>query len=135
MRNTHQGSTHQQDPEAMNTPIRYKGYEVAPSAQRLPNGLYAANLTIGTLATPQTPSQPVTASGTLPDTPSAPTASDAAPPPNTANTASTADSPRSTTRGALVSFDALDYFFDERHALAYACRWARMWIDEQRRCA
>ncbi|WP_408585674.1 hypothetical protein [Paraburkholderia bannensis] len=35
----------------------------------------------------------------------------------------------------IVSFDALDYFFDERHALAYACRWARMWIDEQRRCA
>jgi hypothetical protein len=72
---------------AMNTPLRYKGYVVAPSAPQLPNGMFAANLTIGT--------QP----------------------------------------GAQHSFDALDYFFDERHALAYACRWARMWIDEQRRCA
>jgi hypothetical protein len=71
----------------MNTPLHYKGYVVAPSAPQLPNGLFAANLTIGT--------QP----------------------------------------GAQHSFDALDYFFDERHALAYACRWARMWIDEQRRCA
>lgn len=112
MRNTHPGRTYQQDPEAMNAPIRYKGYEVAPSAQRLPNGLYAANLTIGTLAT-QAPSQAATAS-------SAPTGS---------------SPPSETLRSALVSFDALDYFFDERHALAYACRWARMWIDEQRRCA
>ncbi|WP_322107112.1 transcriptional regulator [Paraburkholderia sp. J41] len=80
----------------MNAPLRYKGYEVAPSAQQLPNGLYAANLTIGA----------------LPD--------------------QRAGNER---RGAQHSFDALDYFFDERHALAYACRWARMWIDEQRRCA
>ncbi|MFX1764341.1 transcriptional regulator [Paraburkholderia sp. A1RI-2L] len=94
----------------MNAPIRYKGYEVAPSAQRLPNGLYAANLTIGPLAATQTPSHTATASGTE-------------------------ASPSETLRSALVSFDALDYFFDERHALAYACRWARMWIDEQRRCA
>ncbi len=72
----------------MNTPLRYKGYVVAPSAQQLPNGLFAANLTIGT-------QQP----------------------------------------GAQHSFDELDYFFEERHALAYACRWARMWIDQQRRCA
>jgi len=71
----------------MNTPLHYKGYVVAPSAQQLPNGLFAANLTIGTQ------------------------------------------------RGAQHSFDALDYFFEERHALAYACRWARMWIDQQRRCA
>src|ERR1700735_4944349 len=27
--------------------IQYKGYEVAPVAQQLPNGLFAANLTIG----------------------------------------------------------------------------------------
>ncbi len=113
MRNTHKSRTHQQDAEAMNAPIRYKGYEVAPSAQQLPNGLYAANLTIGTLSAAPAPSQPATG------TPS--------------NDAS--DALRSAARGALVSFDALDYFFDERHALAYACRWARMWIDEQRRCA
>ncbi|WP_213301283.1 transcriptional regulator [Paraburkholderia sacchari] len=94
----------------MNAPIRYKGYEVAPSAQRLPNGLYAANLTIGPLAAIPAPSQSATTSGTQ-------------------------ASPPETLRSALVSFDALDYFFDERHALAYACRWARMWIDEQRRCA
>jgi hypothetical protein len=107
MRHTHKSRTHQQDHEAMNAPIRYKGYEVAPSAQRLPNGLYAANLTIGALPAAQTPAQYAAPS-----------------------------SPESNaTRGALVSFDALDYFFDERHALAYACRWARMWIDEQRRCA
>jgi|GEM_PF-352344 len=114
MRNTHKSRTHQQDAEAMNAPIRYKGYEVAPSAQRLPNGLYAANLTIGTLPSAQAPSQAATASGAPSDTP---------------------DARRSAPRRALVSFDALDYFFDERHALAYACRWARMWIDEQRRCA
>ena len=29
------------------------------------------------------------------------------------------------------SFDALDYFFDEEHALAYAFRWGRMWIDNR----
>jgi hypothetical protein len=96
MRNSHTGRTQQQELEAMNAPIRYKGYEVAPSAQALPNGLYAANLTIGTLSTPQ---------------------------------------PDARASQKIVSFDALDYFFDERHALAYACRWARMWIDEQRRCA
>jgi hypothetical protein len=67
----------------MNRSIRYKGYEVEPAAQPLPNGLYAANLTIGTQA------------------------------------------------GSARSFDALDYFFDEEHALAYAFRWARMWIDDQ----
>ena len=115
MRNAHKSRTHQQDAEAMNSPIRYKGYEVAPSAQRLPNGLYAANLTIGTLSSAQAPSQAATG------TPS--------------NTSNAPDPLRSTPCGALVSFDALDYFFDERHALAYACRWARMWIDEQRRCA
>jgi hypothetical protein len=71
----------------MTATIRYKGYDVATAAQRLPNGLYAANLTIG--------GQP----------------------------------------GHTHSFDALDYFFDEEHALAYAFRWARMWIDEQRHCA
>jgi hypothetical protein len=71
----------------MNQSIRYKGYEVAPTAQRLPNGLYAANLTIGT----QT--------------------------------------------GRARVFDALDYFFDEEHALAYAFRWARVWIDDQRSTA
>jgi hypothetical protein len=64
--------------------IRYKGYEVAPMAQRLPNGLFAANLTI----------EKLTAS-----------------------------------RGPAYSFDALDYFFDEEHALAYAFRWGRLWID------
>ena len=65
--------------------IRYKGYEVAPVAQRLPNGLFAANLTI---------------------------------------------EKTSATNGAhAYSFDALDYFFDEEHALAYAFRWGRLWID------
>jgi hypothetical protein len=71
----------------MTASIRYKGYDVASTALLQPNGLYAANLIIGT--------QP----------------------------------------GHTHSFDALDYFFDEEHALAYAFRWARMWIDEQRRCA
>jgi hypothetical protein len=64
--------------------IQYKGYEVAPVAQQLPNGLYAANLTIGK---------------------------------------ATADHTRA------YSFDALDYFFDEEHAVAYAFRWGRMWVD------
>jgi hypothetical protein len=111
MRNMQKSRTNQQDLEAMNIPIRYRGYEVAPSAQLLPNGLYAANLTIGALPVTQTSAQTsvqsATPSGPAPDAP----------------------------RVACVSFDALDYFFDERHALAYACRWARMWIDEQRRCA
>jgi hypothetical protein len=65
--------------------IQYKGYEVAPAAQRLPNGLFAANLTIAKA-----------------------TAANA---------------------GRAYSFDALDYFFDEEHALAYASRWGRLWID------
>ncbi|WP_211617305.1 transcriptional regulator [Paraburkholderia haematera] len=68
----------------MNSHIRYKGYEVAPVAQLLPNGLFAANLTI----------EKTTAS-----------------------------------QAQAYSFDALDYFFDEEHALAYAFRWGRMWID------
>ncbi len=70
----------------MNRHIHYKGYEVAPAAQRLPNGLFAANLTIEKA---------------------------------TANP------------GHAYSFDALDYFFDEEHALAYASRWGRMWIDNR----
>ena len=68
----------------MNSHFRYKGYEVAPTAQRLPNGLFAANLTIGKTAANQE---------------------------------------------QAYSFDALDYFFDEENALAYAFRWGRMWID------
>jgi len=68
----------------MNRHIRYKGYEVAPVAQRLPNGLFAANLTIAETTASQ---------------------------------------------GKAYSFDALDYFFDEEHALAYAFRWGRLWID------
>jgi hypothetical protein len=71
-------------PKIMNAHIRYKGYEVAPAAQQMPNGLFAANLTIE-------------------------------------NT--------SANNGKAYSFDALDYFFDEEHALAYAFRWGRMWID------
>nr|WP_027817015.1 hypothetical protein [Paraburkholderia bannensis] len=95
----------------MKATIRYKGYEVAPSAQALPNGLYAANLTIGTLGTPGTQLGIQSSTQT----------------PNASNASRPSQK--------IVSFDALDYFFDERHALAYACRWARMWIDEQRRCA
>jgi hypothetical protein len=71
----------------MNRLIHYKGYEVASAAQPLPNGLFAANLTI----------EKATAA------------------------------PRH-----AWSFDALDYFFDEEHALAYAFRWARLWIDSHR---
>ncbi|MDE1182583.1 transcriptional regulator [Paraburkholderia sp.] len=67
--------------------LRYKGYDVAPDAQRLPNGLFAANLTIGKAASGH--------------------------------------------RYDAHSFDALDYFFDEEHALAYACRWGRLWIDNR----
>ncbi|WP_345816169.1 transcriptional regulator [Paraburkholderia sp. PREW-6R] len=67
----------------MNSHHRYKGYEVAPAAQKLPNGLFAANLTIE----------------------------------------------KTTNHAQAYSFDALDYFFDEEHALAYAFRWGRMWID------
>lgn len=69
----------------LNRTIRYKGYEVAPAAARLPNGLFAANLTI--------------------------------------ERASGGPSPRS------VSFDAIDFFFEEEHALAYASRWGRLWVD------
>jgi hypothetical protein len=57
-------------------PIQYKGYQVAPVAQQLPNGLFAANLTIGK---------------TAPDA------------------------------SRTHSFDALDYFFDEEHAVGDAC--------------
>ncbi|MFP3566668.1 transcriptional regulator [Paraburkholderia sp. SIMBA_030] len=75
----------------MNTHIRYKGYEVAPAARRLPNGLFAANLTIEKTTASQAANQ-----------------------------------------GQAYSFDALDYFFDEEHALAYAFRWGRMWIDSRK---
>ncbi|ABC34916.1 conserved hypothetical protein [Burkholderia thailandensis E264] len=70
--------------KAMNRSIRYKGYEVAPAAARLPNGLFAANLTIE-----KTGPAPARA----------------------------------------YSFDAIDFFFDEEHALAYAFRWGRLWVD------
>lgn len=68
----------------MNRSILYKGYEIAPVAAKLPNGLFAANLTI--------------------------------------ERASTGPS-------RAYSFDAIDFFFDEAHALAYASRWGRIWID------
>ena len=68
----------------MNCSIRYKGYEFAPAAARLPNGLFAANLTIE----------------------------------------------RATGPARAYSFDAIDFFFDEEHALAYASRWGRMWVDD-----
>ncbi|KVD14915.1 hypothetical protein [Burkholderia ubonensis] len=64
--------------------IRYKGYEVAPAAARLPNGLFAANLTIEK------------ASGGP---------------------------------SRAVTFNAIDFFFEEEHALAYASRWGRLWVD------
>ena len=66
--------------------MRYKGYDVAPSARALPSGLYAANLVIENNVSPQ---------------------------------------------GASFSFDALDYFFEADHAVAYAARWARLWIDQR----
>jgi len=66
--------------------MRYKGYEVAPSAYALPSGLYAANLTIES------------------DVP---------------------------VHGPSFRFDALDYFFEADHAVAYAWRWARLWIDNR----
>jgi len=69
---------------AMTRTIRYKGYEVAPAAARLPNGLFAANLTIEK------------ASGGP---------------------------------SRAMSFDAIDFFFEEEHALAYASRWGRLWVD------
>ncbi|RQR59752.1 transcriptional regulator [Burkholderia sp. Bp9125] len=68
----------------MTCTIRYKGYEVAPAAARLPNGLFAANLTIEK------------ASGGP---------------------------------SRAMSFDAIDFFFEEEHALAYASRWGRLWVD------
>ncbi|MCI1044038.1 hypothetical protein HWE05_12445 [Caballeronia zhejiangensis] len=66
--------------------MQYKGYEVAPSAQAMPSGLYAANLTI---------------------------------------------EHRRYAHGASFTFDALDYFFERDHAIAYAARWARLWIDQR----
>ncbi|MDR5741295.1 MULTISPECIES: hypothetical protein [unclassified Caballeronia] len=66
--------------------MRYKGYDVAPSAHALPSGLYAANLIIEN---------------------------------------------STSARGASFTFDALDYFFEADHAIAYAARWARLWIDQR----
>ena len=34
-------------------------------------------------------------------------------------------------QGRAYSFDAIDFFFDEENALAYASRWERLWIDAQ----
>ncbi|WP_321801621.1 hypothetical protein [Caballeronia sp. J97] len=65
--------------------MRYKGYDVEPSARALPSGLFAANLIIGRGAAPY---------------------------------------------AASFTFDALDYFFEADHAIAYAWRWARLWIDQ-----
>lgn len=70
----------------MGTFMRYKGYNVEPSAHALPSGLYVANLTIE-------------------------------------NSAPALES--------SVSFEALDYFFEADHAVAYASRWARLWIDQR----
>jgi hypothetical protein len=66
--------------------MRYKGYDVAPSARALPSGLFAASLTIESGVSP---------------------------------------------RAASFTFDALDYFFEADHAVAYAARWARLWIDQR----
>jgi hypothetical protein len=33
-------------------------------------------------------------------------------------------------RGSSFSFHALDYFFEADHAIAYASRWARLWLDQ-----
>lgn len=68
----------------MNSSIRYKGYQAAAAVSPLPNGLFAANLTIEKTGTSR-----------------------------------------------AYSFDAIDFFFEEEHALAYASRWARLWIDMQ----
>jgi hypothetical protein len=68
--------------------MNYKGFEVAPVAQPLPSGLFAANLVIEDDTSPLK---------------------------------------------RAYTFDALDYFFESDHAIAYAARWARMWIDERRR--
>jgi hypothetical protein len=37
--------------------------------------------------------------------------------------------------GASFTFDALDYFFEPDHAIAYAARWARLWIDQRSKSA
>ncbi|SAK50347.1 transcriptional regulator [Caballeronia glebae] len=66
--------------------MRYKGYDVAPTAHALPSGLFAANLII--------------------------------------------ESSAAASR-ASFAFDALDYFFEADHAVAYAARWARLWIDQR----
>lgn len=66
--------------------MHYKGYEVAPAAQALPGGLFAANLVI--------------------------------------------QDEVSLLKPAFV-FDELDYFFEPHLALAYAARWAQLWIDDQ----
>jgi hypothetical protein len=68
--------------------MHYKGFDVAPDAQALSSGLFAANLIIKDEA--------------------------------------------SLVERAYV-FDALDYFFESDLAIAYAARWARMWIDNRRR--
>jgi hypothetical protein len=68
--------------------MHYKGFDVAPDAQALSSGLFAANLIIKDEV--------------------------------------------SLVERAYV-FDALDYFFESDLAIAYAARWARMWIDNRRR--
>ncbi|CAN0624829.1 hypothetical protein LIG30_4475 [Burkholderia sp. lig30] len=35
----------------------------------------------------------------------------------------------STGASRAYSFDAIDFFFEEEHALAYASRWGRLWVD------
>jgi hypothetical protein len=40
----------------------------------------------------------------------------------------TVDLPDTPERDA-VYFEAVDYFFEPDHALAYGARWGRMWID------
>lgn len=70
--------------------MRYKGYDVAPSAHALPSGLYAASLVIENNVSPHATS---------------------------------------------FTFDALDYFFEAEHAIAYGARWARLWIDQRIRRA
>ncbi|WP_321935948.1 hypothetical protein [Paraburkholderia sp. J8-2] len=66
--------------------MRYKGYNVEPSAHALPSGRYAANLTIEN---------------------------------------------NSPALESSFCFEALDYFFEADHAVAYASRWARLWIDQR----
>jgi hypothetical protein len=38
---------------------------------------------------------------------------------------------RSAPLGASFTFSELDYFFEADHAIAYAWRWARLWIDQR----